>query len=300
VTRPIRLAAICLSAVAVVIMSIAPASASTSVPYDDPSVVGYLGLCDASGHQITHGSIHTTPLAWRAVSSSAAPAPYNAPGRTATLYAYQPRKGLPPGEWSGEQLTATSRYTNPAHPMVATTSRDDSLAYFTSDFHPAWDGLVQLRIYLGAPDQEPYSYRYAALDLKVTGSTWHAVEGGAVSCHDGSAVSVASILLPSPTPRSHHTTHAKGGATAVPKSSAGPRKDAGPRESAVPGASSEPAAADAAPASSSGHGTAIAIWTIVAVLVVAAVAYLLNRRRRLAAHGSPPTPSNNRAPKGQS
>ena len=145
----------------IAVLAGAPAAfAGSGVPYTDPAVVGSIGLCNKAGQQITHGSITTTPFVWRAVSSQAAQAPYNAAGRTATFYAFQPRQDVAPGQWSGEALTASSRYTNSAHPMAAATGRDDSLKDFISDFPPSWDGLIELRIYLGAPNAQVDSLSY--------------------------------------------------------------------------------------------------------------------------------------------
>ena len=70
-------------------------AATSTVPYTDPDAVGSIGLCNQAGQQITSGSITTRPFAWRAVSTQAAPAPYNNAGRTATLVAYQPQQALP-------------------------------------------------------------------------------------------------------------------------------------------------------------------------------------------------------------
>ncbi len=103
------------------------AAATSTVPYTDPDAVGSIGLCNQAGQQITTGSITTRPFAWRAVSTQAAPAPYNNAGRTATLVAYQPQQALPAGDWSGTQMTASSSYTNPANPMAAATDGDQSL-----------------------------------------------------------------------------------------------------------------------------------------------------------------------------
>ena len=96
-------------------------------PYTDPDAVGSIGLCNQAGQQITSGSVTAKPFAWRAVSTQPAPAPYNNAGRTATLVAYQPQQGLPAGDWSGAQMTSSSRYTNPANPMAAATAADQSL-----------------------------------------------------------------------------------------------------------------------------------------------------------------------------
>jgi hypothetical protein len=169
---------------------------ATRAPFSDPNAVGYIGLCDAHGHQITSGSIDADPFAWRAVSSVPAAAQYSGSGRTAILFAYQPIQALEPGEWSGSQLTASSRYTNPAHPMAEATPGDGSLEAFISDFQPQWDGFLEVRLYLGAPGQQAYSLQYPALDIQVIGDTWHAVGGRAVDCTAGSSESIESILLP--------------------------------------------------------------------------------------------------------
>ncbi len=81
--------------------SAAPATATGAVPYTDPSSSGYLGLCNQAGQQVTSGSITTAPFAWLAASSVPAKAPYNGSGRSATLYAFLPLQGFPPGDWSG-------------------------------------------------------------------------------------------------------------------------------------------------------------------------------------------------------
>ena len=59
-----------------------------------------------------------------------------------------------------------------------------------------WDGYLQLRMYLGTADAEVYSLNYPALDIRVTGDTWHAVGGGPVNCHSGTAESLETLVLP--------------------------------------------------------------------------------------------------------
>jgi hypothetical protein len=169
---------------------------SARAPFSDLNAVGYIGLCNKAGHQIASGSINTTPFAWRAVSSEAALPPYNNAWRTAILLAYQPQQGLSAGEWTGDALTASARYTNPAHPMAAATDRDDSLEDFIEEYRPTWNGFLQLRMYLGTQNAEAYSLHYPALDIQVTGNTWHAVGGGPVNCHSGTAESIETIVLP--------------------------------------------------------------------------------------------------------
>lgn len=194
-------------ALAVLTLLAPRAGASQTAPYTDPSADGYIGLCNTAGQQITSGSVYTDPFAWRAVSSVAAPAPYDNDWRTAILLAYQPQNGLEPGEWSGDELTASSRYSNPAHPMVAATRADDSLADFIQEFRPVWDGFLQLRIYLGTQNAQVYSERYPVLNIHVVGNTWHAVGGGRVNCHSGTAESLESIVLPKSETATPQPTH---------------------------------------------------------------------------------------------
>ena len=191
------------------VTSVAGATTTSSVPYKDPSSVGYIGLCDAAGHQVTGGSMTARPFAWRAVSSVAAPAPYNDDWRTAILLAYQPQEFLTSSEWSGMELTASSRYTNPSHPMAAATTSDYSLHDVTEAYKPVWDNFYELRIYLGTKNAPPYETTYPTLGIQVTGSTWHAVGGGPVDCASGTSTSLESIVLPSTTT----TTTAHGATT---------------------------------------------------------------------------------------
>jgi hypothetical protein len=263
----------------------AEAGHSTGLPYSDSSAVGYIGLCNKSGHQITHGSTTTKPLAARAVSSQSAQAPYNEPGRTATLLAYQPREGLPAGDWSGDELTASSRYTNPAHPMTAATSGDDSLQDFIAEFHPMWDGLLQIRMYLGAPDHPIYSLTYPALNLQVTGKTWHQIGGGAVDCRSGQSESIESILLPKATPSARPSHHPKAHSTSA---SPGPTASATPLvggSSAGPGSGTNltPSPVAKSASASSGTRTALIVGIVIAAaMILGAALYFVARRRRLA------------------
>jgi hypothetical protein len=177
----------------------ASAASASSIPFRDTNAVGSIGLCDRSGDQITSGSISTTPFAWRAVSTFAAPAPYNNAWRTAILMAYQPQDGLLPSEWSGEQLTSSSRYTNPRYPMAAATASDSSLSAFIDDFPPRWHDLIELRIYLGTQNAPAYNAKYSALVIQVRENTWFALDSKPVNCHSGTSTSIETILLPTTT-----------------------------------------------------------------------------------------------------
>jgi hypothetical protein len=154
------------------------ASAADAVPYNDPRSTGFITLYDKAGKPVKSGSIDDHPFVWKAAGSAKALAPYDGNGRKATLYAFQPRQGADPSTWSGDTLTASTDYTDPAHPTATASTVDFSLQDYLSEFPARWDGLVQLRIYLGVPGQSTYTVRYASTDLKVTGRTWTVVGGG--------------------------------------------------------------------------------------------------------------------------
>ncbi|MCU1366621.1 MAG: hypothetical protein JWN39_2260 [Ilumatobacteraceae bacterium] len=197
--------------------SVDVARADDAVPYTDPNAVGFIGLCDASDHPIDHGSISAQPFVRSAVSSAAAPAPYDGEGRTATLFAYQPRDGSAPGEWSGQLLTASTRYTDPQHPMALATPLDDSLGTFLGAFPPSWDGLIQLRLFLGVPGQPTRTLQYAATDIRVDGDTWTVTRGGDTACDQQAGTSIEELL----------PTGAATPSTAAPPTTTTPRVDGG-------------------------------------------------------------------------
>ena len=180
-----------------------------AVPYTDPSANGVIGLCGKDGKPISQGKVSDAPFVWLAVSSSPAKPRYDAAGRSATLYAYTPRQGYPPQDWLGEQITASSPYSNPAHPSAQATSSDGAvLKDFIKADPPMWNGLVQLRIYLGASGESLYNATYPATDIQVKGDTWTVVRGGNVACNSGTAVSpsVGTPTPPSPAPSTRATS----------------------------------------------------------------------------------------------
>jgi len=268
----------------------AAAAATTTVPYTDPSAVGSIGLCNQAGQQITSGSISTTPFAWRAVSTQPAQAPYNNAGRTATLLAYLPLQALPAGDWSGEEMTSSSSYTNPANPMAAATDGDQSLQSFIEAYPPKWDGFVQLRMYLSTANHQAYEAQYPTLNIQVTGDTWQAVGGSPVNCDSGTAVSIETVLLPASTT----TTTSTPSTTTTAASGSGTGK--GASVSSTPGSD-----ADSSPGPGASGGAALAAGTekvaattqtsdlpavlgiVLAVLVVLGTAVFLVLRRRRSA-----------------
>ena len=259
-----------------------PAHASgvaTAPPYKDPNAQGYIGLCNTFGQQVTSGSIYTDPFAYRSVSSVAGKAPYDNATRTATLLAFQPQQALPAGDWSGEAMTAGSRYSNPAHPMAAATVADDTLAAYLSDFPARWDGFVELRMYLSTVNAQPYTSRYPVLDVQVIGTHWYAVGGGKVNCRAGVSVSIESIVLPS-----KDIKRQKAPPTTTPTTT--PTMVAttqGGSGSTTP----TTAASAVSPTSSSGHGAGFFILALVALAAVAAGGYGIGRRRKGSTNSSP-------------
>jgi MYXO-CTERM domain-containing protein len=184
------------TAMAVLTVGGAAGAQASTRPYPDVDVIGGITLCAQNGAQLTSGSIATKPFVWRAVGSTAAPAGYQA-GGTATLYAFQPRRGVDPGDWSGEQLTASARYSSVAHPTAAATYADYPLRTFLGDYPAGWNGYVQLRLYLSAPGQSPASASYDAADIQVSGGTWRLLDGGPADCAAaGRAESLETVTLP--------------------------------------------------------------------------------------------------------
>lgn len=264
------------------------ASAATTVPYTDPDAVGSIGLCNQAGQQITSGNITAVPFAWRAVSTEPAQAPYNNAGRTATLVVYQPLQGLPPGDWSGAQLTSSSRYSNAANPMAAATDRDQSLEDIIEQYQPKWDGFLQLRIYLGTADEPTYTSHYPALNIQVTGNAWQAVGGSAVNCASGTSESIESILLPSTTSSTAAPTSGTGTSATHQGASGGAAQASDGDPSVRAGATSGSALASSAPPSatageSSDLPLVLAVALGVLALLAASVVLLLRRRRPAAA-----------------
>ena len=198
-----------------------PASADDAVPYQDPNAVGSIGLCDKDKQPVTSGSVYDQPFVWTAVSSEAAPPGYD--NGTALLLAYQPRPGVAPGEWSGNQLNASSTFTNPQHPMTQFTVGDQPLISFIGAYPPQVDGLIQLRIYFGAANTPPFSQTYPAANIRIDGDHWSVVGAADAACDAGSATSKETELLPSSAFKSPKPAKGQGGAsrTASPSAAGG-------------------------------------------------------------------------------
>jgi hypothetical protein len=271
-------------------------SAEGSVPYTDSLANGSITLCDNAGHPVTHGSVNDVPFVWAAVASSPARPPFDQPGRTATLFAFQPRQGVAPQEWNGQQLTTGLSYSDPAHP-VAVASLDEGAAFksFLDSYPPQWNGLVQLRVFLGVPDGGIHNTSYPTADLQVKGDTWTVLRAGDVPC-DVATASLKLAGVPS-TPSPGSATVGPGASTPGATRGGHPGSSSAATGTAQPGVSpSLPggAAAGKGPGSSvagknSGRGWGLTVGLIgigVLLLLVAGLVIPMIRRRRAA--GVPP------------
>lgn len=280
------------------LVSFLTAARADSVPYTDAHATGYVGLCDQNGNPVTHGSINDRPFVWLSVSSSPAALDFNVPGKTATLFGFQPVQGEDPGRWEGSQMTAGSWYTNGAHPMVAATSDAASLADVLGNYPTKWDGLVQLRIYVGAPGIGIHGQTYPATDIKVSGTNWTVVRGGIPDCRAGYAVSVNTGPKPTSSatvsPGAPGGTGAAGsGSTSSGSASQGAGSGSGSQASngtgtgtanSTGGPTGGSAGANAAAKRSTGEGgggSGLAIAAIIAaVVLLAGVAFLVVKYRQ--------------------
>lgn len=164
-------------------------SGDDKAPYTDARSTGTLTLCGADGKPVTAGSTTKAPFVSRAVGATAASGALGGAGRTAALYAFQPRQGTDSQEWSGQLLTAASDYTDPTHPMAQATSADIPLTSFLTAFPARWQGFVQVRLYLSSPTTGEAA-SYDSVDVKVDGHHWKVVgTPGKASCTAGSATS---------------------------------------------------------------------------------------------------------------
>jgi hypothetical protein len=250
-------------------------SGGIHLPYTDPNQAGWLTLCGVDLKPVTHGLVTTKPFVWRVVSDVPAPAGYFVRGAKAQMFAYQPRPYTPAGAWSGSVMAAPSYYDNRKHPMAQFTPIDEPLSYMTIAYPPIWDHLIELRLYLGAPNVPEDTRGYAAADVQVKGNTWTLVAGGSASCTSGRVVSEEVVVgMPG----------ARGTPKPSPSGSASPTSSApvsGGAPSSAP--TGPPGAVPAADSHSSGTGAAAAAFGIVALVAAAAVSgSLLWRRRRRA------------------
>jgi hypothetical protein len=258
------------------------AMAASSAPYKDPRATSPLALCGKDGKQVTSGSTADKPFVWRAVSASKAPAPYNKKGRTATLFAYQPRPQVDAAEWSGDLMTASAKYTDASHPMAAATDLDEPLTTFLGEYPTKVDGFVQLRLYLGAPNEPALTLQYAAANIQVSQGRWHLVgTRPQVSCTSGTAVSLEAIL-PTPAPSASAAAKPSSGTTSTTSARPAPSVTADSTATAA-AESGVDAAAGSGRVADGGNGWRISAFVAaLAVLAVGGVAWWSMQRRNRA------------------
>ena len=206
----------------------------------------------------------------------------------ATLDVFQPIQYVNPGDWTGYELTDDSIFSNPVHPMAQATYADAPLIWPDKSMPPYWEGLYELRMVFSAVNKQPYDFTYPTAVIRVTGNTWTLVQGGGSSCTDGSAVSVATYLLPKsdtakPKPPAKVGDRTSKGAPAAPSTT---QAAGGSSTTTTIGASSRSASADPRGPGSDGGGSSVAeiVGGAVAALLVGGTASLLvfRRRRRVA------------------
>lgn len=278
------------------------AAAGGAIP--DPSAKGFIGLCDTHDHNVTGGSVRAKPFVWKAVASVPPPKALLGRGENAVLNIYQPRPGVAPGDWSGDQLTAATFYYTPRAPSTQATLKDSPLSLIVKEFPPLVDGLYELRMYFGKSNAGLYSATYPATFIRVTGDHWNVVSGGTVNCAASSGQSAEVLMGVVPGRKAYGTapprrphgqpssvpTHATGAASDAPKNpSPSARTSASARASQSP-VGNESAVGARAPAGAGGHGdsgstNAIAWWVAALAVVVAAMAggaWWRTRRRQAA------------------
>ena len=273
------------------LIALASPAMAADPPYNDPAATGGITLCDAKGGIKTSGSL-ADPLAAIVVGESPATAPYDGEGRVAGLFAYQPRQGVEPGEWSGQGMTALSRYTNAEHPMAEILPADYTVGDFVQAFAPQWDGMIQLRIYLRVPNQPVGSTSYSATSLQVSGDTWQQVGASAGGiCKAGKATSVARLLGLSTERPTAAPTSGPRPATSTPSAAATARSGASattPGTVSAAGSASSPgvtsgvrAVADGPVAAAKDDDRGLVAWVLPVGLLfaLALAAWLWGRRR---------------------
>jgi hypothetical protein len=281
--------AVMFAAATVVAMSMSTPSAvasSSSVPFNDASIHGTLTFCSRTGQPMTSGSLTTAPFAWKTVSSVPAPAGYQNQDSRATLYAYQPIQFVDPGDWSGEQLTGSSSYTNVDHPVDQATNADQPLLGFTQAYPAHWQGLIEIRMFFSRVNYPAYTTTYPAAILRISANSWTMVQGGGSSCGLGQGKSDESKLLPKKVLKKQQQVIPAGDSSTAPSTTASSGSGGGSSNGSNSGSAGAGSGAGSAAAgnSSSSSGLSMAAKTGIALAVIAVIGLLMAvvgwRRRR--------------------
>ncbi|GAB3854128.1 LPXTG cell wall anchor domain-containing protein [Dactylosporangium cerinum] len=194
-TSRLTFAAAVLAATAALATTGCSADKPDGVPYTDSRSAGGIVLYGKDGKPATSGRTADKPFVAKAIAQAKAPEPYDREGRKATLLAFLPRKDADPTQWHGRFLTGASAYPDVAHPTVVAPAEAGSLAEFLDVYPTQWDGLVQLRIYLGVPGEETLTTSYATADIRVSGGTWTVVRAGSANAAGRLAAAVAGAAV---------------------------------------------------------------------------------------------------------
>ena len=186
------------AATAGLLLAVAPAASAAAPPYEPVAgSTGTIAFYDASGNQVTSGSINDSPIAAYAVASQTIVA-----GDTqAVLQGAQPNPSADPGNWNVDQLGSFTNYplaTGPAniqtlsqtHPVETGAAGDFSVKNFLDEFpntdpsgigcayaatpagctNTGYQNLYQIRMKTSHAGTQ--SDKYAVADVLVSGTTW--------------------------------------------------------------------------------------------------------------------------------
>lgn len=228
----LRVVALTLGASALIVTGQSAHATGAVIPWEpDPNSVGGLVFYNASGQQITGGSVSDTPVAAYVQGNTT----IRSGDTKATLYGYLPVNGQAPGKWSGEPIGGPTTYPNASAPSALASSglpletgnatNDLSIANLIADFpntDTTTDGYAhryQLRL-LTTQSGLPGNTTYDSADIEITGTgstaTWSVVYTKTV------AQTTTTALAVSPTTSSvYHGTAVHLTATVTPSSAVG-------------------------------------------------------------------------------
>jgi hypothetical protein len=182
-------------------------------------------------------------------------------------------------------MAPSSVYTNTKQPMVAAGYAEPPLEYQVTNAPPKWDGLVQFRILLSAPNTPQLMQPYPTAVIRVTGDRWVMVQGNtSPNCAAGKAVNMNQVLggkepATPPAWAANSTANPQAKASASAADAAGVASSLpSPTDDQAPGGSATNAsAADGASASASILPIALALLGGT-VIGVGAFAFFASRR----------------------
>lgn len=262
-----------------------PASADEQLPFKDPNSVGLIGFCNADNKPVTEGSIRDVPFVVKAVSNTPAGKAYAVNGRKAALYATSPNKQLDPSLWSPYQMTPSTFYSNAKKPMAAAGYGEPPLEYHVTGAPPTLDNLVQLRMYLSAPNTTPYIQKYPTAVVRIEGDRWVMVAGDRnPDCTAGTAKNINQVLgkgEPSAPPTWAANAAAKPGGGSSSPASAEPSGNGSSTDPSTTGggAGGDQAASASSRSTSPPNVLPIAAGLLLGTAAIAAIVVALANRR---------------------